>query len=162
MTDQAFARRDSETAHNLAMVNYGLLFASIFFAGLPGLVAVVIAYSQRDDTPSAVRSHMNFQIRIFWVAFGLSLAAGVCVLAAAIIILRDLVNVTAIDRLEAFLGAGALTVDLSRLSIDGAVVGLLVGFVLFSILAATWLVAAPAFGFIRLASQRAIGHSAAA
>jgi uncharacterized membrane protein len=162
MTDQVFARRDRETAHNLAMVNYGLLFASIFFAGLPGLVAAIIAYSQRDEAPAAVRSHMNFQIRIFWVAFGLSLGAGLCALAAVITAIRDLVDISTRNRIEAFMGLDNITVDLSRLSVDRVMVTLVFGFVLFSLLTATWLVTAPAVGFIRLASQRGIGHSAAA
>lgn len=162
MTDQVFARRDRETAHNLAMVNYGLLFASIFFAGLPGLVAAIIAYSQRDEAPPAVRSHMNFQIRIFWVAFGLSLGAGLCALAAVITLIRDVVDSSTRSRIESFLSVHRVTVDLSSMSVDGAVIGLALGFVLFSLLTATWLVAAPAVGVIRLASQRGIGHSAAA
>lgn len=162
MTDRAFAHRDSETAYSLAMVNYGLLFASIFFAGLPGLVAVIIAYSQRDDTPSAVRSHLVFQIRIFWVAFGLSLAAGACALAAVLTVLRDLVSLSTRDRIEAFLDPAPSTIDLSQIHVDGLLIALIVGFGLFSVLTALWLTAAPAFGFIRLASQRGIGHSAAA
>jgi uncharacterized membrane protein len=58
---------------NLALVNYGLLFASVFFAGVPALIAVVLAYTQRDQAANAIRSHYNFQIRIFWIAFALTL-----------------------------------------------------------------------------------------
>ncbi|HEX5377573.1 MAG TPA: hypothetical protein VFW47_03330 [Phenylobacterium sp.] len=162
MADHALGRRDAEAAYNLALVNYALLFASIFFAGVPGLIAAIIAYSQRDEAPSDVRSHMNFQIRIFWVAFGLSLAAGLCAIGAAIRAVRDLVGISARHPVESYMGVTDITLDLSRLSVDGMVVALLAGFILFSGLAAAWLVGAPAVGFIRLASQRGIGHSAAA
>lgn len=159
MTDPTPMRRDDEAARNLALVNYGLLFASIFFAGLPALIAAIIAYSQRDEAPAQVRSHFSFQIRTFWVAFGLTLGAGICALAATLAAIRDLVAFT---RTQGWEGFGSIDVDLSRLSLDGAVIALLVGFVLCSVLAAAWLVAAPAIGFIRLASQRGIGHSAGA
>jgi len=159
MTDPTFQRRDDEAARNLALVNYGLLFASIFFAGLPALIAAIIAYSQRDEAPSQVRSHFSFQIRTFWVAFALTLGAGACALAATLTAIRDLVAFTQAQGWEGF---GAVDIDLSRLTLDGAVIALLVGFVLCSVLAAAWLVAAPAIGFIRLASQRGIGHSAGA
>lgn len=157
MTDHALPRRDSGSAYNLAMVNYGLLFASIFFAGVPALIAAIIAYSQRDDAPSPARTHLNFQIRIFWVAFVLSLGAGACALGAVISAAGDLV---AFGQANGWRGFDDFDIDLSRLSIDGTVIALIVGFAVFSVLSAAWLVAAPAIGFIRLASQRGIGHSA--
>jgi hypothetical protein len=40
-------------------------------------------------------------------------------------------------------------------------VGLLVASIVLTFLGAIWLIAAPAFGFIRLASERAIGHQPA-
>ena len=43
MTTDIRGRERAETAENLAMIAYGLLFASIFFAGAPALIAVVIA-----------------------------------------------------------------------------------------------------------------------
>jgi hypothetical protein len=52
-----------------------------------------------------------------------------------------------------------VTIDLSRISIDGRIVGLTVAALLLALLTSVWLVAAPAFGFIRLASDRRIGHS---
>lgn len=84
MTDQLMGR-GPEAARNLALVTYGLLFASIFFTGIPALIAVIIAYSQRDEAPQvAIRSHHDFQIKIFWVAFALTMAAGACGLGALI------------------------------------------------------------------------------
>jgi uncharacterized membrane protein len=152
------ARKSGEAARNLAMVNYGLLFASIFFAGVPALIAVIIAYSQRDEAPPEVASHHNFQIRIFWIAFALSVAAGACALGAIITGLDGLFEFTRSNGWGAF---QTINIDLSRLTLDGTLVGLIVGAITLSFLTAVWLVAAPAFGFIRLASERGIGHSPA-
>jgi uncharacterized membrane protein len=156
MTDPALVRRGDDASANLALVNYGLLFASIFFAGVPALIAAIIAYSQRDEATVSVRSHFNFQIRIFWVAFGLSLAAGASALAAVVRAAGDLLAFGKAQGWSNF----DMDLDMSRISIDGGVIALVVAFALFSVLAAAWLVAAPAIGFIRLASQRGMGHSA--
>ena len=151
------SRSSGDTARSLAMVNYGLLFAAVFFAGVPALIAVIIAYAQRDNTPPAIRSHHDFQIRIFWVAFSLTLAAGVCFLALLMLGLSSLVEFSQINGIQ---GWDTVTLDLSRLTIDGTMIGLIVGGIVLSSLSLIWLVAAPAFGFIRLASERGIGQSA--
>jgi len=147
----------ADTAKSLAMVNYGLLFAAVFFAGVPALIAVIIAYAQRDNTPPAIRSHHDFQIRIFWVAFSLTLAAGVCFLALLLLGLSSLVEFSQVNGIH---GWDTVTLDLSRLTVDGTMIGLIVGGIVLSSLSLIWLVAAPAFGFIRLASERGIGQSA--
>lgn len=146
--------RDPETARNLALINYGLLFASIFFAGVPALIAVIIAYSQRDEAPPSVRSHHDFQIKIFWVAFALTMAAGACGLGALISGVGELMEFTRVNGWDGF---STINIDLSRLAIDGRIVALLVAAVVLSLLAGVWLIAAPAIGFIRLVSARGIG-----
>ena len=153
MTDQLMGR-GPEAARNLALVNYGLLFASIFFAGIPALIAVIIAYSQRDEAPVAIRSHHDFQIRIFWVAFGLTMAAGACGLGALISGVGELLEFTRVDGWDGF---STINIDLSRMVLDGRIVSLLVAAVVLSLLAGLWLIAAPAIGFIRLVSARGIG-----
>lgn len=153
MTDQLMGR-GPEAARNLALVNYGLLFASIFFAGIPALIAVIIAYSQRDEAPPAIRSHHDFQIRIFWVAFGLTMAAGACGLGALISGVGELLEFTRVNGWDGF---STINIDLSRLILDGRIVSLLVAAVVLSLLAGLWLIAAPAIGFIRLVSARGIG-----
>jgi uncharacterized membrane protein len=147
-----------ETAENLAMIAYGLLFASIFFAGAPALIAVVIAYSQRQEASPRVRSHYDFQIRIFWVAFVLTLAAASSGLAGVIMGLGELVDVASITRIEHI---ESIRIDLSHITIDGRVIGLLIAACLLGFLSSIWLLAASAVGFIRLASERAMGHSPA-
>ncbi|MFN3524074.1 MAG: DUF4870 family protein [Phenylobacterium sp.] len=147
--------RASDTARNLALVNYGLLFAAVFFAGVPALIAVIIAYAQRDEATPTLRSHHDFQIRIFWVAFAMTLAAGICFLAALVNGLAALMEFTRANGWDSF---DTIQIDLSRLSIDGTIVGFVVASLVLSFLTAVWLIAAPAFGFIRLASERGIGH----
>lgn len=153
MTDH-LAGQGPEAARNLALINYGLLFASIFFAGVPALIAVIIAYSQRDEAPPSIRSHHDFQIRIFWVAFALTMAAGACGLGALISGVGELMEFTRVNGWDGF---STINIDLSRLAIDGRMVVLLVTAVVLSLLAGVWLIAAPAIGFIRLVSARGIG-----
>jgi uncharacterized membrane protein len=157
MTDPASGRGGFDASRNLALLNYGLLFAAIFFAGVPALIAAIIAYSQRDDAPPDIRRHLNSQIRIFWVAFGLTFAAGLCLLGALVGSVGDVVAYTHVN---GWGRPGHLEIDMSRLSLDGSVVALLAGFGGLSLLSLGWLVCAPAIGFIRLASQSGIGHSA--
>lgn len=156
MADEAAEIRDNEAARNLALVNYGLLFAAVFFAGVPALIAVIIAYSQRDEAPPAIRSHHDFQIRIFWIAFAMTILAGVCGLAAVLHMVGSLVEFTQAGGWDGF---DTVEIDLSQFSIDGALVAFIVGAIVLSLLTALWLIAAPAFGFIRLVSERGIGHS---
>jgi uncharacterized membrane protein len=156
MADGTSGARGSESAKNLAMINYALLFAAVFFAGVPALIAAIIAYSQRDAAPSALRSHHDFQIRIFWVAFGFALAAGASLLGAVINVAGGLFQRTQVTGWDGF---DTINLDLSHVTLDGTLVGLLVATAVFSLLGGLWLVAAPAVGFIRLASARGIGHS---
>lgn len=157
MTDQLMGR-GPQAARNLALVNYGLLFAAIFFAGVPALIAVIIAYSQRDEAPPAIRSHHDFQIRIFWVAFALTMAAGACGLGALISGVGELMEFTRANGWDGFTNLDStINIDLSRMAIDGRIVALLVAAVVLSLLAGLWLIAAPAIGFIRLVSARGIG-----
>lgn len=157
MTSQPASVRAADTARNLALVNYGLLFAAVFFAGVPALIAVIIAYAQRDEAPPTLRSHHDFQIKIFWVAFALTLAAGICFLAAIVNGVGALLEFTRANGWDTF---DTIQIDLSQLSIDGTIVGLVVASIILTFLGAVWLIAAPAFGFIRLASERGIGHHA--
>ena len=156
-TDSRGAER-AATAENLAMIGYGLLFASIFFAGAPALIAVVIAYSQRREASPRVRSHYDFQIRIFWVAFVLTLAAASAGLAGVIGGLGELIDAASITRIEHI---ESIRIDLSHITIDGRVVGLLVAACVLGFLSSIWLLGASSVGFIRLASERAMGDSPA-
>ncbi|MFI4976239.1 MAG: hypothetical protein ACHP84_17005 [Caulobacterales bacterium] len=138
---------------NLALFNYALLFAGAFFAGIPSLLAVIIAYAQRREAPAPLRSHYGYQIRIFWVAFGLALVAACCAVAAGLMLLGSFVDVS--------LGSSWTFVwlDPSQVRISTPVIDLAIAAGALSVMAALWLIAAPAVGFIRLASRRGMGES---
>lgn len=145
-----------ESARNLALMNYGLLFASFFFAGVPALVAVIIAYTQRDSAVEPGRSHFTFQIRCFWVAFVLALLAGVCGMAAIIHIVASLYGVAntlgwdGFDKMEVVIG---------QVAIDAALLFMIVGAAALAFLSGFWLIGASVIGAIRLASDQGMGKS---
>lgn len=157
MANEAIGGRVSESARNLAYINYGLLFASLFFAGVPALIAAIIAYSQQDEAPPTIRSHHKFQIRIFWVAFALAVAAGLSFLGVVIRVTGEVFEFTQITGWDTH---DNVKLDLSNVTLDGTLVALLTATGLFSALGGVWLVLAPAYGFVRLASERGMGHSA--
>ena len=157
MAVQSVDGRISDSARSLAIINYALLFSSVFFAGVPAVIAAVIAYSQRDEATPQLASHHDFQIRIFWVAFGLALAAGVCFLGAMLNIVGEVYQVTSLD---AWSSREQVHVNLADIAFDKTLVALIAGTGLFSALGGLWLMIAPAVGFIRLASGRSMGHSA--
>ena len=53
-SDSLSAKREDEVDRNLALLDYGLLFFAIFFAGLPALVAVAIAYAREGRLQEAL------------------------------------------------------------------------------------------------------------
>lgn len=157
MANEAVGGRASDSVRNLAFINYGLLFASVFFAGVPALIAAIIAYSQRDEAPQTIGSHYRFQIRVFWVAFCLALAAGVSLLGVVIRVTSELFQVTQVPGWDVH---DNVKLDLSNVTLDGPLLAMLVSSALFSALGGVWLILAPAFGVVRLASERRMGHSA--
>jgi uncharacterized membrane protein len=156
MTDTPAAAPNGAN-RTLAMVNYALLFASVFFAGVPGLIAVVLAYAQRDQADAHFRSHFDFQIRIFWVALALAVVAGVCGVAGVAMAVCEALQygATSWDAWEGF------DPDFSEIAVSAGLVITLVASVALWILSALWLLGTSAFGFIRLASDRRIGQQAA-
>ncbi len=152
-SDLAGPRPSDEVDRNLAMLAYGLLFFAIFFAGLPALVAVAIAYSRRGASPPPLRGHFRRQIFIFWVGLGLTLLAALSALAALLVLLGELIRGGVgghWDSLD--------TVVFSQLHIGvmmacAAAAGLLV------VLTGAWFMASSAYGFIRLASRRSISQT---
>jgi len=143
---------------NLALLNYGLLFASVIFAGMPGMVAVVIAYSQRAAAAPAIRQHYNYQIRIFWIAVILTVVAALSALAAMAIGVGQLFHVGFSGNWDAW---DSISLDSSEVVLSPQVVALLLVTAAASISACLWLLLAPLVGFIRLASRRGMGDRAA-
>ena len=158
MTEVSVSPARGETDRNLALLGYCLLLGSILFAGLPGLAAVVLAYVQRDVAPPAIRSHFNYQIRIFWVALALTVIAALSALGAVAVGVGQIVDVGMHGQWDAWDG---VAFDGSDIRIDPAIVVLL-GVAAGAVVAATlWTILAPIVGLIRLASQRGMGERAA-
>jgi len=55
-----------DSGRTIATVNYALYIAGFFTGGLTALIGVVLAYARRGSASPSVRTHMNWQIRIFW------------------------------------------------------------------------------------------------
>lgn len=163
MTQTAVTPTTAQPGHgdvesNLAMLGYALLFFSIFFAGMPGLVAVIIAYAQRHATSPAVRRHYDFQIRIFWVGVILSAIAAVTAVAAAAISVGQLFEMGVQGGWDAWDG---LSFSTSQVHMDPTVVTLLCITAIAAVATVLWLLIAPLVGFIRLATQQSMGDRAA-
>ena len=152
------SRRDDSADRNLAYLVYGLLFFSLFFAGAPALVAVVIAYSRRGDVSPLIASHHRFQILIFWVSMVLALIGGISILAALGTLIATLSQSISQEG----------SISLNNFSLEVRDVHMPVATVTFASIALTatlvtgfWLVLASIFGALRLASDRRIGESRA-
>jgi len=142
--------------HLVAMAGYVLLFVSVFMVGVPALAALALAFAHKSDTHLLARSHFRFQLRIFWTAIlFLALGLGSVVVAAGF-------GVGWIYRLVAQSPAFAGAVHSGHLSAwSGGIAGLLlVAAVLLTALAALWTLGASLFGFVRLLSNKPIGHAA--
>lgn len=145
-----------ETARNLAFINYALLFSAFFFAGAPALVAAIIAYTQRPAAPQPARSHFDFQVRTFWIAFALALLAGVATLGAVIHIMVSLYGLASTSDWGRF---EQMEVVIGQVAIDATLLALVAGAVVLAFLSGLWLIAASIFGAVRLASDQGIGQS---
>lgn len=143
-----------DESRSLAMLNYGLYFISIFFAGAPGLVAVAIAYSQKNRAEPMLRSHYRFQIGLFWSGFVLGAVAAALFAAGLATAIFDFLAVNGDDWTD--------NVPMLRdLGAHGPALFLILLGVLIAAVDGAWLLGASAFGLIRLASHRGLGKSAA-
>lgn len=150
--------RDGDAAREPALIGYGLLLAAIFFFGATALVAVVIAYSKRGAASPLLRSHYDFQVRIFWTAFFLALVSGAAGLAGVIAGLGELMAATSVSVLAEDQG---VQVDMSHMTLNRPVLALFGTAMLFGVAGVFWLIVTPTLGFIRLASGRPMRDSPA-
>lgn len=139
-TETAPARFDNERI--MGLINYALLFSSVFFAGVPALVAVILAYVQRSSASPAMRQHYRFQIWIFWISVLLGAVAGICGSWAIV------------DMVQQARGGGDFWAprdfDFDGVALTGRMI-VLFGIAGLALIAMTlWLLAAPTVGFIRL------------
>jgi uncharacterized membrane protein len=144
--------RQFDADRTLGLINYGLLFSSIFFVGVPGIVAVIIAYAQKGAARPMMKAHYRFQIQIFWIAFLLGLIAGICGLWGLLDIAGQVWHnghVTVSD-------AAGVDINAAQLDMNPQVVGLLIASAVCLCLMTLWSLVAPAVGFIRLITARTV------
>lgn len=144
------AAKPTDTSMNLAMLGYGLLFLSVFFAGLTALIAVVIAYSQREAAPRPLRAHFNFQIRMFWIALLLTLLAAACASAGIVASLGDIIGAVEITGFDRTMG---LNVEVGDVTIRGSAIALMAAALFLGVASTIWLIVASSVGFVKLASE---------
>jgi uncharacterized membrane protein len=150
-SDTLTLARDDEVDRNLALLSYGLMFFAIFFAGVPALIAVAIAYARLRDTDCGVKSHFRFQTFIFWVGFALTLSAALAGLAALALLAGEIIRGVADGRWD--------TVAFSQVHV-AAVLTLTGAAGVLAVLTGVWLMATSAYGFILLASRQSIRQTA--
>jgi len=141
-----------ELDRNLALLAYGLLFFAIFLGGLPALAAVAIAYSRKNTAGPLIRSHHKFQIWVFWIGFGMALLAAASGMAT---IISALIQVVGGDQ-----GMFDGWMDFqARLAGSNSVAAFLVSTLVLFAATGLWLAACSAYGFIQLASSRAMSKT---
>ena len=153
-SDSLSAKREDEVDRNLALLDYGLLFFAIFFAGLPALVAVAIAYARKRNVECAVKSHFRFQVFIFWVGFAMTLLAALAGLAALIILAGEIIRGVVDGRWDSLDTIVFSQVHVAAVMVLFGVAGGL------AVLTGVWLMVTSAYGFIRLASRKSISQTA--
>lgn len=150
----------TEAERNLALLGYGLLGVSVFFAGVTALVAVIVAYALHDAATETLSSHFRFQIRIFWIGTGCLLLAVTAGGVAAFASLGNLLHHAAPGDMVSRITVWHHEVDLSGLRITPLVVISAVIALGAAALGALWMVVAPTIGFIRLATARHMRETA--
>ena len=159
MTKPAGSLR-TEAERNLALLGYGLLGVSIFFAGITAVVAVGIAYALHDAATDDLSRHFRFQIRIFWVGVGFILLTVVAGLVAAFGAVGNLLHQAAPTDMVTQIQMFGRQYDLSGLRITPLVVVSAVVSAGAGMLGALWMLIAPTIGFIRLATSKHLGQTA--
>ena len=141
----------------IALIGYGLLFVSPFFAGVTALIAVILAYARRREAPPPAATHYGFQQHIFWIGFLLMAIACGCALGAFFTVLGGFVQASVGDVWD------TIAFDFSNadfIRIRSPLVILAVIAAIAWCLACLWVMAVSAVGFIRLASDRSMGQVA--
>jgi hypothetical protein len=159
-----------------AFIAYGLLLISLFTLGLSGLLAVILAYDRKAQSGPTPASHFAFQIKLFWICFALTLAAGALCVGGVIQILThpvspypsvhpqpDMQSVS-LTMAQLLPAADAETwtyrLDMAPIHPRGALLQLWLGGLSLTLAALTsWI--GPIFGLLRLAAGQPIGRAPA-
>lgn len=150
------APRDESADRNLAYLVYGLLFFSLFFAGAPALVALVIAYSRRSDVSPLIASHHRFQITIFWVALVIGLVGGISLLASIGTLIANIVHSVSDG---GSISLNTFSLEVKDVHMPVATVTFAAIALIATLLTGFWMVLASMFGALRLASGLRMGQS---
>ena len=154
-SDYVTSREPQDVDRNLALLAYGLLFFAIFFAGVPALIAVAIAYARRRDANCSVRSHHRFQIYIFWVGFALTALAAISGLGAMFAIVVQVISGAMHTSFN-----GQEVVSFQKIQFNGAVAAFSTAAVSLGVVTGLWLLVTSSYGFIRLATNHSISQTA--
>lgn len=136
----------------LALLNYGLLFFAFFFAGVPAVIAVALAYSQQGKVMQSLRAHHRFQIGLLWGSFFIALLAGILGLSGFFLALGEVLVAGSQSALSGF--------GFWKINVHGSNMILMISGAMLTALDAILLMVGSAIGFVRLASDRALGKSA--
>ncbi len=146
--DTAYAPppNDDSADKALALISYVVLFVSPFVAGFPSLISVIIAYVRRSGAAPVLRTHYDFQIKIFWVGFALLLTCGV---------LGFLAVATGLGL--AWSAWGELPASAFSFGLGTVLMLMLAGLAFLGNF--LWMVISSILGFVRLLEGRPIGRS---
>lgn len=87
LTPAPQAEFDPDRGVLTAYIGYGLLLFSLFTGGVSGFVAMILAYDRKGQSAPVPASHFQFQLKIFWICFALTLSAGALWLGALLSLL---------------------------------------------------------------------------
>lgn len=125
-----------------AFVIYALYFIAPFTSGVAALIGVVMAHVLRSPGVSVARGHLEFQIRVFWIALATLLPLALGLLFGMTALLMQLAQGAPIE----------------SLSPDPWVIPAAVAALLLAASSTLWMWGASLFGLLKLANNRPIGR----
>lgn len=149
------AARTQSDDRTLAFVVYAMHFVSPFVFGLTSLIGVVIAYVRKADAEPLVRSHYRFQIRSFWIGFGLAMVAAIGLMTGVGLLFWKLLAAVLADMPTD--GWSAVSQELDVSFPVAAFVSLIVAGCAW-LATAAWMILSSVIGAVRLSSARCIGR----
>ncbi len=149
----ATARTQSDD-RTLAFVVYAMHFVSPFVFGLTSLIGVAIAYVRKAEAEGVLRSHYRFQIRTFWIGFGLALLAALGLMLGMGLLFIKVAGAVIADVPSD--GWDAVSQDLDVRFPVAAFVSLIVAGAAW-LGTAGWMILASVVGAVRLSSGQCIG-----
>ena len=149
------AARTQSDDRTLAFVVYAMHFVSPFVFGLTSLIGVVIAYVRKADAEPLVRSHYRFQIRSFWIGFGLAMVAAIGLMTGVGLLFWKLLAAVLADMPTD--GWSAVSQELDVSFPVAAFVSLIVAGCAW-LATAAWMILSSVIGAVRLSSAQQIGR----